>query len=143
MEAKWHISPRDSLSERLSLRAWESPRASPRAGLSVLHLELQQTLLTGGVWEEEWREQQGRRGMKTGMGRLPACCVQDRRKAHPRRCLRTLAGGCRKPKRSLCPTQYTCACAKSLQLCPTLCNPMGFSPPGSSVHGISQARMLE
>ena len=29
------------------------------------------------------------------------------------------------------------------QLCPTLCNPMDCSPPGSSVHGISQARTLE
>ena len=30
-----------------------------------------------------------------------------------------------------------------LQLCPTLCNPMGCSPPVSSVHGILQARILE
>ena len=29
------------------------------------------------------------------------------------------------------------------QLCLTLCNPMECSPQGSSVHGISQARMLE
>ena len=29
------------------------------------------------------------------------------------------------------------------QLCPTLCDPMGCSPPGSSVHGILQARVLE
>ena len=29
------------------------------------------------------------------------------------------------------------------QSCPTLCNPMDFSPPGSSVHGILQARILE
>ena len=29
------------------------------------------------------------------------------------------------------------------QLCPTLCHPMDCSPPGSSVHGISQARILE
>ena len=29
------------------------------------------------------------------------------------------------------------------QLCPTLCNPMDCSPPGSSVYGISQARILE
>ena len=29
------------------------------------------------------------------------------------------------------------------QSCPTLCNPMDYSPPGSSVHGISQARILE
>ena len=33
--------------------------------------------------------------------------------------------------------------AKSLQLCPTLCNPMDSSPPGSSVHRILQARILE
>ena len=29
------------------------------------------------------------------------------------------------------------------QLCPTLCNPMVWSLPGSSVHGIVQARTLE
>ena len=29
------------------------------------------------------------------------------------------------------------------QLCPTLCDPMDCSPPGSSVHGILQARILE
>ena len=32
---------------------------------------------------------------------------------------------------------------KSPQLCPTLCNPMDFSLPCSSVHGILQARILE
>ena len=35
------------------------------------------------------------------------------------------------------------AAAKSLQLCPTLCNPTGGCPPGSSVSGILQARILE
>ena len=29
------------------------------------------------------------------------------------------------------------------QSCPTLCDPMDCSPPGSSVHGILQARILE
>ena len=33
--------------------------------------------------------------------------------------------------------------AKSLQSCPTLCNSRDGSPPGSSVHGIFQARVLE
>ena len=33
--------------------------------------------------------------------------------------------------------------AKSLQLCPTLCDPIDGSPPGSSVPGILQTRMLE
>ena len=32
--------------------------------------------------------------------------------------------------------------AKSLQSCPTLCNPPDGTPPGSSVHGILQARIL-
>ena len=35
------------------------------------------------------------------------------------------------------------AAAKSLQLCPTLCDPIDGSPPGSSVPGIFQARVLE
>ena len=35
------------------------------------------------------------------------------------------------------------AAAKSLQSCPTLCNPIDGSPPGSPVHGILQARTLE
>ena len=35
------------------------------------------------------------------------------------------------------------AAAKSLQLCPTLCNPTDGSPPGSPVPGILQARTLE
>ena len=35
------------------------------------------------------------------------------------------------------------AAAKSLQSCPTLCDPMDGSPPGSPVPGIFQARTLE
>ena len=35
------------------------------------------------------------------------------------------------------------AAAKSLQLCPTLCDPTDGSPPGSAVPGILQARTLE
>ena len=33
--------------------------------------------------------------------------------------------------------------SKVVQLCPTLCDPMDCSLPGSSVHGIFQARVLE
>ena len=29
------------------------------------------------------------------------------------------------------------------QSCPTLCDPMDYSPPGFSIHGIFQARVLE
>ena len=44
---------------------------------------------------------------------------------------------------------YVCVCArtymhaKSLQSCPTLCDPRDYSPSGSSVHGVLQARILE
>ena len=37
----------------------------------------------------------------------------------------------------------TAAAAKSLQSCPTLCDPMDVSPLGPSVPGILQARTLE
>ena len=35
------------------------------------------------------------------------------------------------------------AAAKSLQSCPTLCDPIDGSPPGSAVNGTPQARTLE
>ena len=35
------------------------------------------------------------------------------------------------------------AAAKSLQSCPTLCDPIDCSPPGSPIPGILQARTLE
>ena len=37
----------------------------------------------------------------------------------------------------------TAAAAKSLQSCPTLWDPIDGSPPGSSIHGTFQARVLE
>ena len=37
---------------------------------------------------------------------------------------------------------YRCRCVCA-QLCPTVCHPMDCSPPGSSVHAISQARIVE
>ena len=40
-------------------------------------------------------------------------------------------------------SSVVCSCAKLLQSCPTLCDPMDCSPPRSSVHGILQARILE
>ena len=40
-------------------------------------------------------------------------------------------------------TSKTAAAAKSLQLCPTLCDPIDGSPQGSLIPGILQARTLE
>ena len=36
-----------------------------------------------------------------------------------------------------------CVCVLVSQVCPTLCDPMDCSLPGSSVHGIFQARTLQ
>ena len=44
---------------------------------------------------------------------------------------------------SCCHRWYAAAAAKSHQSCPTLCNPIDGSPPGSSVPEILQARTLE
>ena len=40
-------------------------------------------------------------------------------------------------------TAATATAAKSLQSCPTLCDPIDGSLPGSSIHGIFQARVVE
>jgi len=40
-------------------------------------------------------------------------------------------------------TAAAAAAAKSLQSCPTLCDPIDGSPPGSAIPGILQARTLE
>ena len=55
-----------------------------------------------------------------------------------------LVGG--KGSRLLCTRHFAvaaAAAAKSLQSCPTLCDPIDGSPPGSPVPGILQARTLE
>ena len=45
--------------------------------------------------------------------------------------------------RGLIESVLHCTCAQSLQSCPTLSDLMDCNPPGSSVHGILQARILE
>ena len=44
---------------------------------------------------------------------------------------------------SVCVCVCVCVCVLVAQSCPTLWDPMDYSPPGSSVHGILQARILE
>ena len=47
------------------------------------------------------------------------------------------------PQLSTQPYIVAAAAAKSLQSCPTLCDPIDGSPPGSTVPGILQARTLK
>ena len=43
------------------------------------------------------------------------------------------------PLLGICPVQFSSVA----QSCPTLCDPTDCSPPGSSIHGIFRARLLE
>ena len=69
----------------------------------------------------------------------------------------SIPGWGRSPEEGNCnPLQYSCLenpterslvvysprVCSATQLCSTLCDPMDFSPPASSVHGISQTRIL-
>ena len=47
------------------------------------------------------------------------------------------------PGKPIDPPAVATAAAKLHQLCPTLCDPIDCSPPGSSVPGILQARTVE
>ena len=59
-------------------------------------------------------------------------------------CLREVDAGISSDKnRSSSTFDGVAAAAKSLQSCPTLCDPIDGSPPGSPVPGILQARTLE
>ena len=61
---------------------------------------------------------------------IPCCCYLDT--------------NLKLPFRPKCPcAMIPCCCYLVAQLCLTLCDPVDCSPPGSSVHGVSQARILE
>ena len=91
----------------------------------------------------------------SGKKRICLQCRNWRRYGfYPRGSGRSLRGGHGNPPQYYClknpmdrgvwqATVHAAAAAKSLQSCPTLCDPIDGSPPGSSVPGILQARTLE
>jgi len=50
---------------------------------------------------------------------------------------------CKESKKNVKNMDAAAAAAKSLRSCPTLCDPIDGSPPGSAIPGILQARTLE
>ena len=50
---------------------------------------------------------------------------------------------CSLKKQQLTAYVTVCRCYSVTKLCPCHCNPSDCSPPGSSVHGVFQARILE
>ena len=61
----------------------------------------------------------------------------------PTVCRAGLENSHRKDRGAFVPWLFLVSAAKSLQSCPTLCDPIDGSPPGSPVPGILQARTLE
>ena len=71
--------------------------------------------------------------------RLPSCSIYD----GPPTTVARLMALPDKPSPETTVLWAAAAAAKSLQSCPTLCNPIDGSPPGSPIPGILQARTLE
>ena len=92
--------------------------------------------LGGLCWalRDQWDEEGQRKGAElwNSMYKGPGAMEKDEAQG------RTLAGCQMYPGGSKEPL---CMCLLS-QSCLTLCNPMDYSPPGSFVHGIFQARIL-
>ena len=74
------------------------------------------------LWQPAWEGGLGENGCKYMCGWVPSLFTWN----------------CHNTVNQLC--AVLCLIAQS---CPTLCEPMDWSPPGSSVHGILQARILE
>ena len=87
------------------------------------------------------------RGLENASYSCQPLCGKDqsRRSKDLKAAVRTGSGSFISSQRSslsLRMCMYVC-CAKLLQSCPSLCDPMDCSPPGSTVHGILQVRILE
>ena len=76
-------------------------------------------------------------------GNLPNPVIRPRHLLHCRRILYHWTTREALQQDSLSLLSIVHAAAKSLQSCPTLCNPIDGSPPGSAIPGILQARTLE
>ena len=71
-------------------------------------------------------------------------CLKDRIPPRKREIIcKIISKGLSPPSFYLCYFTPAAAAAKSRQSCPTLCDPIDGSPPGSAIPGILQARTLE
>ena len=87
-------------------------------------------------WRKEGTEVDRDRGFRHGL-QIFVMCHKGKLPVTGSPCIFTCPGFWLFPKHVLC----VCVCVA--QSCPTLCDPMGCSPPSSPVHGILQAGILE
>ena len=115
-------------------------------GVSSLCTPLPQTLPAGAPGAP-WTRVQSRHpegGVGSRHFRSPSCCISlpQQRQKKPR-CVTGTSSLIFQTLLGSVLTFGSAAAAKSLQSCPTLCDPIDGSPPGSPVPGILQARTLE
>ena len=141
-------NPEEIRCERLSKGHWDH-----RAGLwkqrrnggtssseGVPHLSLLKLL--GAVIQVPWKEFHCKPEWRVPeRGRLPLPCSAPRTRPPP--CPLLSAGGMRLLSSCSSPSRSPVWAYSVTQSCLTLCDPVNCSPPGSSVHGISQATILE
>ena len=127
----------------LWLHWWDSPHL-PSPQPAVPHQPAQATLPGGGCGPGPGAQVLPGTGRERG---APRVCLPVSTHASWSVCLLAALGWKQDtdPKeaaesRDVCSLMRTCSVT---QLCPALCDPMDCSPPGSSVHGILQARILE
>ena len=84
-------------------------------------------------WNLSWGETEGAEAGKGGRAQM----------MHPGSQMTNFIGSFQWKMETLSKWKNEHVTCSATQLCPTLCDPMDCSPPGSSLHGISQARILE
>ena len=111
----------------------ENPEEGHSAGSEV---RMASWRLGGLCWalRHQWDEEGQRKGaeMWNSTYKGPGAVEKDEAQGRTPAGCQTYPGGSKEP---------LCMCMLS-QSCPTLCNPMDYSPPGSFVHGIFQAILL-
>ena len=110
--------------------SWVPPWRTPVLPLRPESASASQTLNLKNMWKSHFRQ-------KVDFGRL--CFIQD---GFSQTYLKGFISNYANKVKFIIFQWFCCHCLVS-KSCATLCNPMDCSPPGSSVHGISQGRILE
>ena len=117
-----------------SILAWRIPWTEEPGGLQSIGS--QRVRHSWSDWAHTWHWEHcsmlyGSQDERGVWGRMDTCTCKAESLCYPPESIKTFL------------ISYAAAAAKLLQSCPTLCNPINGSPPGSPIPRILQARILE